>query len=89
MIDVLMADLAGHDHMPSAFLVYLFLWRKAHGPSQAIRCSYRHIAEGTGLSKSAAYKAVQHLIRRRLIKRCRSPKTAVPLYNVNAPWRSR
>src|ERR1041385_7594092 len=28
VIDVLMRDLVGHDHTPSAFLVYLWLWAR-------------------------------------------------------------
>ena len=31
VLDTLMADLVGHDRQPSAFLVYLFLWRRTHG----------------------------------------------------------
>src|SRR5438270_85027 len=30
VIDILLPDLVGHDRQPSAFLVYLFLWRRSH-----------------------------------------------------------
>ena len=33
VIDTLMADLIGHDRQPSAFLVYLLLWRHTLGRS--------------------------------------------------------
>ena len=29
VVEVLMRDLVGHDHIPSAFLVYLHLWAEA------------------------------------------------------------
>ena len=32
--DVLMPDLVGHDRQPSAFLTYLFLYRRGRGPSR-------------------------------------------------------
>ena len=31
IVDTLMPDLVGHDRQPSAFLVYLYLWRQTHG----------------------------------------------------------
>ena len=31
VLDTLMCDLVGHDRRPSAFLVYLYLWRHSHG----------------------------------------------------------
>lgn len=31
ILDSLMPDLIGHDRQPSAFLVYLCLWRQTHG----------------------------------------------------------
>lgn len=84
-----MADLTGHDHMPSAFLVYLYLWGATRGPSAAPAMSYRNIASATGLSQSAVFKSVKHLLRRRLIRRSRSSKTVTSEYVVNTPWRAR
>ena len=37
VIDTLMADLVGHDHRPSAFLVYLAILAAA-GEGRAVRC---------------------------------------------------
>jgi len=34
VLDNLMADLVGHDRQPSAFLVYLFLWRRTLGAGE-------------------------------------------------------
>ena len=34
IVDTLMPDLVGHDRQPSAFLVYLLLWRQTHGAAQ-------------------------------------------------------
>ena len=31
VVDSLLPDLVGHDHQPSAFLIFLFLWRHTHG----------------------------------------------------------
>ncbi len=86
--DVLMRDLVGHDHMPSAFVTWLWLWRRSHGEGRArIGASLQTIATGTGLSKSAVQTAVRHLKRRRLIEAERSGPTAAPIYTVLQPWR--
>jgi hypothetical protein len=34
VVDTLMADLVGHDRQPSAFLVYLYLWRHTHSAGE-------------------------------------------------------
>ncbi len=34
ILDALMRDLVGHDRRPSAFLVYLYLWRAAMGAAK-------------------------------------------------------
>ena len=68
LIDVLMRDLVGHDRAPSAYLVYLWLWRMSRGEGrERIGASLQTIANRTGLSKSAVQAAVRHLARRRLI----------------------
>jgi len=56
VLDTLMADLVGHDRQPSAFLVYLFLWRSTHGRAEGgdtAQVSLLDIATGTGVSKRA------------------------------------
>jgi len=88
VIDVLLPDLVGHDHRPSAFLVYLYLSRRA-GRGLAARVSLRTIAEGTGLSKRAVQTALRTLGRRRLIRARRAGPTAVPEYLVQRPWAER
>ena len=87
IVDVLMRDLTGHDRQPSAFLVYLFLWRQTAGAGvRSVRASHRTISEGTGLSKSAVQGAIRTLVRRRLIQSSRDARTATPEYVVHRPW---
>ena len=88
LIDVLMRDLVGHDRAPSAYLVYLWLWRSTRGARREhVGASLQTIADQTGLSKSAVQSAVRHLVRRQLISAERAAPTAAPLYAVHAPWR--
>ena len=87
IVDVLMRDLTDHDRQPSAFLVYLFLWRQTAGTgARSVRASHRTIAEATGLSKSAVQAAVRTLVRRRLVHSHRETPTATPEYVVHRPW---
>jgi Helix-turn-helix domain len=87
VLDTLMPDLVGHDHQPSAFLVYLFLWRRTHaiGADEAT-ASLRQIAEGTGLSRRGVQDALARLAQRQLIGIERASITAVPRYRVHRPW---
>lgn len=90
VIDVLMRDLVGHDRAPSAFLVYLWLWRKTSGAGAAsTEASLREVAEATGLSRSAVQGALRRLERRRLLRVRRRGPTAIPIYSVNRPWAGR
>jgi hypothetical protein len=87
VIDVLMRDLVGHDRQPSAFLVYLYLWRRgSDNERRTATASLREIAEGTGLSKRAVQDGLATLHRRRLIGIHRESLTAVPVYTVHRPW---
>ena len=87
VIDVLMADLVGHDRAPSAYLVYLKLWHLCGGPAKrATPLSLQTLATQTGVSKSSVQSAVRRLKRRGLIQARRNAPTAVPLYTVLAPW---
>ena len=62
ILDVLMRDLVGHDHQPAAFLVYLYLYRRAQQARwRSIGASLRTVADGTGLSKSAVQTAMASL----------------------------
>lgn len=88
LTDVLMRDLVGHDRAPSAFLVYLWLWRMSRGEGrERIGASLQTLASRTGLSKSAVQAAVRRLERRQLISAERSGPTAAPVYRVHEPWR--
>ena len=87
VVDTLMADLVGHDRQPSAFLVYLYLWRQTLGAGRLARpLSLAEIADGTGLSKRAVQDAVARLARRKLIGMRRESVTAVAEYSVRRPW---
>jgi DNA-binding MarR family transcriptional regulator len=87
VLDVLLRDLVGHDKQPAAFLVFLHLYGLAarHGWRPAA-ASLRHIAEATGLSKSAVQVAVQTLRRRELIVTERSHSTATPRHRLLRRW---
>lgn len=85
--DTLMPDLVGHDRAPSAFLVYLYLWRQTAGGTRASGPqSLRTVAEGTGLSKRAVQLAVAILEKRRLVRVHRASATAAPEYETLRPW---
>ena len=87
LIDTLMADLVGHDRQPSAFLVYLYLWRHTHGVGQdTAQISLFTLSSGTGLSKRSVQEALHWLSKRRLISIQRASITAVPVYTVKRPW---
>lgn len=88
IIDTLMVDLIGHDRQPSAYLVYLFLWRQTHGTRTAeAQVALQDIAEQTGLSKRSVQSALSWLVKRRLITVARESITAIPVYTVLRPWR--
>ena len=84
VLATLMRDLVGHDHRPSAFLVYLALLDVADA-GRAL--SHAQMAEQTGLSKRAVQDAIRHLATRGLAEIKRGgraePATVKPL----APWR--
>ena len=81
-----MADLVGHDKSPSAFVVYLYLYRVAAGRPRSAKASHQTIADDTGLSKSAVQAALRHLNRRKLVRSVRETQTATPHHFVLRPW---
>lgn len=88
VLDVLMPDLVGHDRQPTAFLVYLRLWRLTSGGTRASgEVSLRELSDQTGMSKRAIQDAVETLARRRLVQIDRERPTAVPVYRVLKPWK--
>jgi hypothetical protein len=88
IVDTLMPDLVGHDRQPSAFVVYVYQWRKTHGAGQAhAQVALIDIAEATGLSKRAVQDALGRLATRELVAVARERITAVPIYSVLRPWR--
>ena len=85
-----MRDLVGHDHSPSAYLVYLHLWSQTIGRrAKSARLSHQMVASATGLSKSAAQAGMRRLLRRRLVSVHRESPTATPEYRVLRPWMER
>jgi len=90
ILDVLVRDLTEHEKRPSSFLVYLHLWRRSVGAGQkVVALSHQQLAEGTGLSKSAAQGAVKLLKRRKLLSASLANPTATPVYRVERPWARR
>lgn len=85
-----MRDLVGHDHSPSAYLVYLHLWSQTIARREKSAClSHQMIANATGLSKSAVQTGMRRLIRRHLVRIHRDSATAVPEYRIARPWLNR
>jgi hypothetical protein len=88
VIDTLMRDLVGHDRRPSAFLVYLYLWRATQRNGDGrIQVSLLDIAQDVGLSKRSVQNTLGWLAKRKLIRVSREGITAVPVYTVLRPWR--
>ena len=90
VLDTLLRDLIGHDKSPSAYAVYLHLWRRARqADSWSAKVSHKGIADDTGLSKSAVQAAIRHLNRRKLIHTTHATPTATPEHHVLRPWARR
>ncbi len=87
VVDVLMADLVGHDRTPAAYLVYLCLACAAERKgSAAVAMSLQDIAVRTGLAKSTVQAAIRHLKRRGLLDASVTASTESPLRRVARPW---
>jgi DNA-binding MarR family transcriptional regulator len=87
VIDVLLPDLTGHDHAPTAFLVYIVLWTTLYREEQKrVALSLRKLSEQTGLSKSAVQSAIRILKQRRLIKVVKTRPKAIPEYELVRHW---
>jgi transcription initiation factor IIE alpha subunit len=87
LVDTLMRDLVAHSRSPSAFLVYLQLYRHTHGAGkETVAMSHAVLSELIGVSKRSVQTAIAHLVERRLIRRRKPRLTAVPVYTVLTPW---
>jgi DNA-binding MarR family transcriptional regulator len=87
IVETLMPDLVGHDHQPSAFIVYLYLWSQGGGRGKRrATASLQRIASDTGLSKSAVQYALRTLRRRRLVTSRQASATSVPTHVLHTPW---
>jgi short subunit dehydrogenase-like uncharacterized protein len=89
VLDALMPDLIGHDRRPSAFIVYLYLWRRTKSGTQSVCASHQMIADGTGLSKGSVQAALRTLKKRQLVDAKRRNATAAPVFTLRCHWRSR
>jgi CRP-like cAMP-binding protein len=87
VLDALMPDLIGHDRRPSAFIVYLYLWRRSKAASLPVCASHQMLADGTGLSKGSVQAALRSLKRRQLIEVKRRNATAAPVFTLRCHWR--
>lgn len=88
VLDTLMRDLVGHDRQPSAYLVYLCLWReRTRAGGEPVQLSLQELSDRTGLSKRAVQDAITRLHQRKLIRIRRASITAIPEYTVRTPWR--
>ena len=87
VVDVLMRDLTGQEKRPSAFLVYLALWRRTRGTGEKrVALSYQDLSEACGVSKLAVQGVGPVLKARNLITVTLANPTAVPKYRVERPW---
>jgi predicted transcriptional regulator len=87
VVDVLMRDLVAHERSPSAFIVFVHLWRHTHGANRpVVHQSHMQIADSTGISKSSVQAAIRRLARRRLISVKKPSRTARPQYTVLRHW---
>lgn len=90
VLDVLMPDLVGHEHSPSAFLIYCYLWHRIEAAGgRAVQLSYATMALDTGLSRITAQRAIALLLRRQLVSATSVSRTAVPSYLVLRTWAAR
>jgi len=88
IVDALMRDLVGHDRAPSAFLLYLWLWRHTRARGRETHgASLQEMATDTGLSKSSIQNALRRLKKRRLVSARRHAPTSACHYEVHEPWR--
>jgi DNA-binding MarR family transcriptional regulator len=87
ILDILMADLVGHDRKPAAFLVYLCLTCASERCGKpAVAISLQEIALRTGLAKSTVQAAIRHLKRRGLLDPDVVASSSEPVRSIAKPW---
>ncbi len=87
VVDVLMADLVGHDRTPAAFIVYLCLACAAERKGSAsVPISLQEIAVRTGLAKSTVQAAIRLLKKRGLLDATVEATSDAPVRRVAKPW---
>jgi DNA-binding MarR family transcriptional regulator len=87
VVDVLMADLVGHDRTPAAFVVYLCLaCASERKGSASVALSLQDIAVRTGLAKSTVQAAIRQLMKRGLLAASVAASTDAPVRRVARPW---
>jgi DNA-binding MarR family transcriptional regulator len=87
VVDVLMADLVGHDRTPAAFIVYLCLACAAERKGSAtVAISLQEIAVRTGLAKSTVQAAIRHLKKRGLLDANVDATSDAPVRRIARPW---
>jgi hypothetical protein len=89
VIDALMPDLVGHDRRASAFIVFMYLWRRTRGGTKASVVSHSMMASGTGLAKRSVQVAFDWLCRRGLVDVKRASKTAASTVRLRCHWHPR
>jgi CRP-like cAMP-binding protein len=87
VVDALLPDLVGHDRSPSAFLLFLFLWRRTGGAARSTVLSHQMAADGTGLTKRSVQVALRHLVQRGLVTVRRKTKTSAAVVALRCDWR--
>jgi hypothetical protein len=87
VIDSLMPDLVGHDRHASAFVVFLYLWRRTRGGSKPTVVSHRIVSDGTGLAKRSVQGALRRLQQRGLVQVKRATVTSASTVTVRCDWR--
>ena len=87
VIDSLMPDLVGHDRHASAFVVYLYLWRRTRGGARATVVSHRMMSDGTGLAKRSVQGALARLKDRGLVQVERVSVTSASTVTLRCDWR--
>jgi DNA-binding transcriptional ArsR family regulator len=87
VVDALMPDLVGHDRHASAFVLYLFLWRRTRGAARPTVVSHRMMADATGLAKRSVQSALRRLEERGLVDVRRATVTSAPSITLRCDWR--